>query len=91
MEARKPYSGPNKRQKWIYQCAHCKDWFKDKEIQVDHIIPVGTLRCYDDLVGFLKRLTPEEGFQVLCKECHAKKTLAENPQSINKKNKENKK
>lgn len=74
MLARKPYKGVNKRQKWEYQCAECKKWFMDKQIQIDHIIPVGSLKCSDDLAGFIKRLTPEKGFQVLCKSCHQIKT-----------------
>ena len=61
-----------------YQCAECKDWFSDKEIQKDHIIPAGSLKSGDDLKGFLERLTPEEGFQMLCKtKCHQAKTNAE--------------
>jgi len=76
-ENRRKYVGLNKRQKWEYQCNVCKGWFKDKEIQVDHIIPVGSLKCSEDLARFLERLTPEQGFQVLCKEDHKKKTLKE--------------
>lgn len=77
-EARRAYQGKGKRQKWEYQCNYCEEWFAGKETQVDHIIPVGTLQCGDDLKGFLERLTPEEGFQVLCLECHKIKTDAEN-------------
>ena len=77
LAARRPYEGPNKRQKWESQCAHCKEWFKDKDTQVDHIIPVGSLKCPGDLVGFLERLTCEEGFQVLCTGCHQIKTNEE--------------
>ena len=61
-----------------YQCAECKEWFTDKEIQKDHIIPAGSLKSGDDLKGFLERLTPEEGFQMLCKKkCHQAKTNRE--------------
>lgn len=77
MAARRKYEGENKRQKWEYLCAKCSDWFADKEVQVDHIEPVGTLKCGSDLESFLERLTPEEGFQVLCKECHQEKTNLE--------------
>jgi 5-methylcytosine-specific restriction endonuclease McrA len=77
--ARRVYKGKNKRQKWEYQCAHCQKWYKGGEVQVDHIIPCGSLRSYEDLVGFIKRLTPEdsEAFQVLCVECHKIKTKEE--------------
>ena len=73
--ARRAYKGINKRQKWEYQCNHCKNWFGDKEIDVDHILEAGSLKDYNDLPGFVERLFCEvEGFQVLCKECHKTKT-----------------
>jgi len=73
-DARRSYKGTNKRQKWEYQCAHCSNWFKATEVEVDHITEVGSLKCSEDLEGFIERLTPEEGFQVLCKACHQIKT-----------------
>jgi hypothetical protein len=78
MKARRRYEGANKRQRWEYQCNHCKKWFMDKEVQIDHETPVGSLKSGDDLKGFLERLTPEVGFQVLCKDiCHQAKTNEE--------------
>ncbi|MDC1268172.1 hypothetical protein N8Z76_00405 [Gammaproteobacteria bacterium] len=70
--ARRPYNGPNKRQKFEVQCNHCKEWFKMKDVKKDHVIPVGSLRCIEDLPGFLQRLTPEgpAAFQMLCEPCH---------------------
>lgn len=63
------------RQKWEYQCAKCREWFADKEVQVDHIVECGTLRSFDDIGPFCERLFCEiEGFQVLCKPCHSAKT-----------------
>ena len=76
-ENRKAYTGPNKRQKWVYTCEHCLGEFKEKEIQVDHIIPTGSLKCYSDLPGFVERLSSETGYQILCKPCHKEKTKAE--------------
>ncbi len=70
LRARRAYVGANKRQKWEYCCASCGKWFKEREIHIDHITPVGSLRSSSDLAKFLERLTPEEGFQVLCKPCH---------------------
>jgi len=77
LEARRTYTGSNKRQKWEYQCAVCNQWFKGSDTQVDHIIPCGSLKSSEDLAGFLERLTPESGFQVLCKPCHKIKTTKE--------------
>ena len=63
------------RQKWEYQCAKCQRWYPNKEIEVDHIDPAGSLKDYDDLPGFVERMFCEsEGLQVLCKECHYGKT-----------------
>lgn len=77
INSRRLYKGSDKRRKWEYQCNHCKKWFKGSEVQVDHIVPVGKLRSYEDLADMLKRLTPENGFQVLCKPCHQIKTNKE--------------
>jgi 5-methylcytosine-specific restriction endonuclease McrA len=70
-DARRSYTGDNKRQKYEYQCNMCLNWFSDKEVEVDHIIPAGSLRSSDDLKGFVERLFVEkEGLRVLCKKCH---------------------
>lgn len=80
--ARRPYKGLNKRQKYEYQCNHCKDWFKDKLVKVDHIVPAGSLKSANDLPGFIERLFIEkEGLQCLCDECHNIKT--KNEKSVN--------
>ena len=72
--SRRQYIGPNKRQKWEVQCVHCFRWLKLSECQVDHIVPCGQLRSFNDLPGFVERLLCEaDGFQVLCKECHKEK------------------
>ena len=74
-KARRKYFGPNKLQKWEYQCNQCKEWFKEKEIAIDHVVECGQLKCAEDLPGFIERLFCEEGFQVLCKKnCHHTKT-----------------
>jgi 5-methylcytosine-specific restriction endonuclease McrA len=76
--SRRKYVGTNKRRKWEFKCAKCKEHFPDKEVQVDHIIPAGTLKHYKDLAGFVERLFCEiEGFQVLCTTCHNIKTQNE--------------
>jgi len=79
INARRKYKGKRKSQKWEYQCAECKEWFKGKDVQVDHVVPVGSLKCYEDLAGFVKRLTAEreEDYQLMCKKCHQIKTNKE--------------
>ena len=82
--AKKTYRGPNKRQRYEYQCAICEKWFPEKETIVDHIIPAGSLRSSSDLPGFVERLFVEvESLQCLCKKCHAEKILKENQERKN--------
>jgi hypothetical protein len=77
LAARRKYKGSNKLQKWEFLCASCNVWHKDKNVEIDHIIEAGSLKCSEDLAGFLERLTPEEGYQILCKPCHNTKGMTE--------------
>lgn len=73
--ARRDYKGPNKRQRFEYLCNICGNYYPDKEIQIDHINPVGSLQCGDDLKEFVDRLFCEEdGLQSICTNCHNSKT-----------------
>ena len=81
LNAKRPYKGSNKRQKFEYQCNKCKKWFPDKQINVDHVTPAGELNKADDLPGFVERLFVEEsGLQCLCQNCHNEKTKQEKEQ-----------
>ena len=78
LAARRAYKGPNKRQKFEYQCATCNTWLPEKKINVDHIRPAGSLNCAADLPGFVERLFCEiDNLQVLCEKCHDVKTKLE--------------
>ena len=78
LKARKKYKGPNKRQRYEYQCNICKEWFPEKKVNVDHIIPAGSLNNSKDLASFVERLFCEiDGLQCLCESCHDKKTKDE--------------
>ena len=78
LEAKRPYKGTNKRQKFEYQCNECKNWFIEKLINVDHIHPAGSLKCAADLPAFVERLFCEtDNLQVLCEACHNIKTQNE--------------
>jgi len=78
LEAKRPYKGTNKRQKFEYQCNECKNWYQEKLINVDHIVPAGSLNCANDLPTFVERLFCEtNNLQVLCEACHNVKTQNE--------------
>ena len=70
-ENRRPYKGVDRRLKWEYCCAICGEWFTAKEIEVDHLDPVGSLRSFDDIPGFCERLFCEvDRLRVTCVECN---------------------
>lgn len=80
--AKRAYTGPGKQQKWEYQCAECKKWHKQKDVQVDHIEPAGTLKCWEDLPVFCQKLfISADGLQMLCSTCHHRKTQEERKHS----------
>ena len=62
-----------------YKCAKCKKVFHRSLIQLDHIKPVVDPKTgFTTWDKFIKRLfCGEDGFQVLCKDCHKKKTEKE--------------
>ncbi len=75
IDQRRPYCGPNKRQKWEYPCAFCGDWYPAKQVQVDHVRACGELRSLDDLPGFVGRLLCEaDDLRILCRDCHQRHT-----------------
>lgn len=76
--AKRKSESSNKRLKYEFQCNKCKDWYPQKQVSVDHIIPAGTLRDFEDLPEFCRRLFVSiEELQVLCTVCHHKKSALE--------------
>lgn len=66
----------------VYVCAECRCMRRDKEVDIDHVDPVGPTpgsrlgkeTSWDE---FMTRLfCPAEGLRVVCKSCHQKKTQA---------------
>lgn len=76
---KRPYKGPSRLQKWEYQCEECKAWFIRKSVQIDHVVPCGTLKSFSDVEPFITRMLPEDSnaYQILCKKCHQQKTNEE--------------
>lgn len=59
------------------KCTECEGLFLEKECDVDHKIDVGSLKCFEDMPGFMDRLfCKSEDLKILCKACHQEKTNA---------------
>jgi len=76
------YVGRSKRV--MYLCAACNKFYGRKNVEVNHIIPAGSLKSYDDLPDFCRRLFVEDVSQleVLCKECHKEETRQQKEKSF---------
>lgn len=67
-----------KRHKYEYKCSACGNYFKQTDVQVDHTIPAGTLKDYNDLPKFVERLfVAKDELSVMCKPCHTIKSNKE--------------
>ena len=59
-----------------YECYLCKGLFKDKDIEVEHVEPIGKFRgCWNEFIS--KLFCSIDNLDVACKECHKKKTKRE--------------
>lgn len=76
-KARRKSQLSDKRTKWQYQCAICKEWHKGGEIQLDHIIPKGRYSKETFFIWLDRLFCDVNGFQVLCVPCHLNKTNKE--------------
>lgn len=62
-----------------FRCAKCLDDFPQKEVEVNHIVPVIPLSGFDTWDGVIERMFCEKGLlEVLCKPCHKSITKEEN-------------
>ena len=59
-----------------YLCNGCQKDFPAKQVEVDHILPVGRDKSWDESIEGL--FCEKENLQVLCKKCHLTKTKQEN-------------
>ncbi len=74
-EAKRPYTGSNKLQKWEFLCTKCGSYYKQKDVSVDHIIPAGSLSSWEDIPEFASRLfVGKDQLRVLCNTCHQRIT-----------------
>lgn len=77
--ARRAYKGPNRLQKWEYQCAICTEWFVAKMMEVDHYPhDAGSILSVEDIGPFVGRLYCEvDNLRAVCKPCHKIHTYAQ--------------
>lgn len=59
-----------------YQCASCQEEFTQKDIEVDHTVPIGRGKTWDEFINAL--FCEQDNLQALCKPCHKIKTKQEN-------------
>ncbi len=80
---RKRIQNPNPKGRmptvWGGECAYCKQDFPQNNLEVDHIIPAGSLRCKEDIGPFIVNtfFVGYDDLQLVCKPCHKIKTLAD--------------
>lgn len=58
-----------------FKCAHCQEEFTAKNVQVDHIQPIGFDKTWDEFINGL--FCEADNLQVLCTTCHKIKTKLE--------------
>lgn len=61
------------------KCQLCGDRFLEKDMKIDHVIPVidpeTGFTTWDDCIN--RMFVEVDGYQILCKDCHDNKTLKE--------------
>ncbi len=69
----------NTKRRWHYNCDICNEWFGGDEVEVDHKIGEHSLRTSEEVLAYAEAILSVtfEDLQLLCKPCHAIKTLAE--------------
>lgn len=74
-----PEDGFSKQTKFIGSCARCSGTFAKSHLEVDHINAAGSLKCFDDVGPFVRKLlgATSEELRLVCKPCHEVITLAE--------------
>lgn len=75
----KPSDGVSKRVKSVGDCSRCGKVFAKSSLEVDHVIPAGSIRCWEDVAGFVERLLgcASKHLRLICKPCHKIVTHAE--------------
>lgn len=71
-----------------FKCCKCTQEYPQKEVEVNHILPVVPLSGFDSWDGVIERLFCEkDGLEVVCKPCHLKISADERENRIANKDK----
>lgn len=60
-----------------YRCASCQQEFTQKDMEIDHIEPIGREKTWDQFIDGL--FCEADNLQALCTGCHKIKTASEKP------------
>lgn len=65
--------------RWGGTCSLCKEDFPQNMLEVDHIVPAGSLKDIPDIQGFVERLliVTEDDLRIVCKQCNKSLAYAE--------------
>jgi len=67
-----------------YYCKKCRKVYDKKQIEVNHIIPVGSFNEFSQFEEFYTKLFCNiENLEAICKECHKKETEIQRNSKIN--------
>lgn len=75
--AQRPSQSDNKKLKWEYQCYNCSHWFPQDKVSVDHVVPWGDPWGLSFEEAIRKLLVGVDELQVLCDDCHSRKSSYE--------------
>ena len=64
---------------WGMTCQQCGNDFVQSQIEIDHLNPASSLRCKEDIQGFVERLLfiTFDDIEAVCLECHAIRTFSQ--------------
>lgn len=74
-----PDMDDSNRRKWKVQCECCRNWFKESDVEVDHIEGNNSFTTVADFENYFQKILQVgfDGLQILCKDCHAIKSHSE--------------
>jgi 5-methylcytosine-specific restriction endonuclease McrA len=67
------------KNRFLGKCVRCEQNFAKSSLQIDHIVPAGSLLGWEDVENFARRMySTSENLRLLCKPCHEIVTFMQN-------------